>query len=180
MSCRPVPSLAKRSRPMPGRCWCKRWAWRNCTTRSLRWPRHAALVKPAAETSRGFWLWCSPYFRPRLKNRRHHQKAKVKHGVNQRGKLTRDPRKTALNFFHPGDVQPSGAFAGATWGVTHGIHSRNQMSSFCGRRERQRDCPIRCCYLDTFGCWLTRIGFCSWSVSSQPSRRPGTFFGSPE
>ena len=61
--------------------------------------------------------------------------------VNQRGKITRDPGKTALNFFHPGVVQPSGAFAGATWGDTHGIHSRNQTASFCGGRERQRDCP---------------------------------------
>ena len=61
--------------------------------------------------------------------------------VNQRGKIARDPGKTALNFFHPGVVQPSGAFAGATWGDTHGIHSRNQTASFCGGRERQRDCP---------------------------------------
>jgi len=32
-------------------------------------------------------------------------------------------------------------FAGATWGVTHGIHSRNQTASFCQRGKHQLDCP---------------------------------------
>jgi hypothetical protein len=53
--------------------------------------------------------------------------------VNQHGKLTRDPGKSALKNCHPGDVQLSGAFAGATWGDRYGIHSRNQTASFCGR-----------------------------------------------
>ena len=52
--------------------------------------------------------------------------------VNQHGKLTRDPGKSALKSCHPGDVQSSGAFAGATWGDTYGIHRRNQTASFCG------------------------------------------------
>ncbi len=34
--------------------------------------------------------------------------------VNQHGKLTKDPGKSALKSCHSGDVQPSGAFAGAT------------------------------------------------------------------
>jgi hypothetical protein len=34
--------------------------------------------------------------------------------VNQHGKLARDLGQSTLNFFHPGVVQPSGFFAGAT------------------------------------------------------------------
>jgi transposase len=51
--------------------------------------------------------------------------------VNQHGKLTRDPGKSAWKSCHPGDVQPSGVFAGATWGDSYGIHCRNQTASFC-------------------------------------------------
>jgi hypothetical protein len=59
--------------------------------------------------------------------------------VNQHAKLTRDPGKSTLNFFHPGIVQPSGIFAGATWDVTHEIHSRNQTASFCQWGKHQLD-----------------------------------------
>lgn len=62
-----------------------------------------------------------------------HRNGATRKTVNQHGKLTRDPGKSALKSCHPGDVQPSGAFAGAAWGDTHGIHSRNQTASFCGR-----------------------------------------------
>ena len=61
--------------------------------------------------------------------------------VNQHGKITRFPGKSTLIFFHPGVVQPSGVFAGVTWGVRYGIHSRNQTASFGEWGERQLDCP---------------------------------------
>jgi hypothetical protein len=44
-----------------------------------------------------------------------------------------------LNFFHPGVVQLSGVVAGATWGVTHAIHSQNLTASLCQWRKHQLD-----------------------------------------